>query len=137
MTQVRLNMAGMADLVDDQNHKYPQEGIRLKSWFTLFSYTRHELLHFSNRLSGIESLGACTATIHDCVAPVDTKGIPKAIETLLGFLVARINDPTVGLHEDSWSKVLVTVPPVRWARCGATGAHNALIEPIQFRTIFN
>ena len=41
-------------------------------------------------------------------------------------IVTRIDQPSVSLLNDSWSKVLVTVPPVWWTGSWAASAQDAL-----------
>lgn len=40
------------------------------------------------------------------------------------------------MEENSRSKILLRVPPVRWARRRAASAQNALIETIELPTVF-
>ena len=53
------------------------------------------------------------------------------------LLVTGIRQPSVGLEENGWAKVLLRVPPVGWAGCGATGAKNALVETIELLALLN
>ena len=48
------------------------------------------------------------------------------LESLLGGLVSGVLDPSVGLHQHRGAQVLIGIPPVRGARCGAARAKNAL-----------
>ena len=50
--------------------------------------------------------------------------------TNLGLVISGISQPSVALQEDGRSEVLVAVPPVGRAGCGATGAQNALVPDI-------
>jgi len=89
------------------------------------------LLDLSDSTSRVQALGAGLGAVHDGVAAVDGEAILHHLETLVGELVARVDHPAVGLHEHGRAKVLVTVPPVGRARCGAAGAQDALIKAIQ------
>lgn len=53
------------------------------------------------------------------------------------LLVTRIRQPSVGLKEDGWAEVLLRVPPVGWAGCGAAGAKNALVETVKLLALLN
>lgn len=53
------------------------------------------------------------------------------------LLVAGIRQPSVGLEEDGWAEVLLRVPPVRWAGCGAARAKNTLVETVKLLALLN
>ena len=53
------------------------------------------------KVKEISSLGA----VHDGVAAVDGERVPQAVQPLRGPLVPRVDDPTVGLHQDGRAKV--------------------------------
>lgn len=67
---------------------------------------------------------------------VNAEGILQLTQTFSGVFITWINDPTISLHEDSRAQVFIGVPPVRRARSRATSTQYALIQTIQFRTIF-
>ena len=62
--------------------------------------------------------------------PVHGEGIPELVQPLGGALVPGVDDPPVGLHENSGPEVAVRVPPVRWAGSGAACAQDALVETV-------
>lgn len=53
------------------------------------------------------------------------------------LLVTGIRQPSVGLEEDGWAEVLLRVPPVGWAGCGAAGAKNALVETVKLLALLD
>lgn len=53
------------------------------------------------------------------------------------LLVTGVRQPSVGLEEDGWAEVLLRVPPVRWAGCGAAGTQDALIETVELLALLN
>jgi len=96
---------------------------------------RHSLLDLGNRLSGIQVLWTNLGAIHNGVAPVKLKGIVQLVQSLLGHFVTRILDPSVGLHQNSRSKVLIGIPPVARTGRRATGTKNTLVHSIEFGTV--
>ena len=52
-------------------------------------------------------------------------------------LIAGIGEPAVGLEQDSRAEILLGVPPVRRAGCGAAGAENAFIQAIQLLSVLH
>lgn len=49
------------------------------------------------------------------MASVQTHGVVEGSLTSWLLLITGIGKPSVGLEEDGWTKVLLRVPPVRWA----------------------
>jgi len=76
-------------------------------------------------------LRAGLGAVHDGVATVELEWVIEVGKTLGGLAVTRVGNPTEGLHEHGRSKVVVRVPPVGWAGCGATGAENALVHAVE------
>lgn len=71
------------------------------------------------------------------MATVNAEGILQLAQTLRGVLVTRVDDPAIGLHQHSRAQILLGIPPVRWARCGAASAQNTLVQTIQLETILH
>lgn len=90
-----------------------------------------------NRLSGIQMLGTNLCTIHNRMTPVQFKRIIQLIQTLLRRPIPRIFNPTIGLHQDSRSQVLVGIPPIRRTRRTTARTQNTLVHAIQFGTILS
>merc|ERR1719253_2282931 len=82
------------------------------------------LLQMSDGLRRVETLGTACSAIHDTMATVELHGIVQPGQTLVGHVIARIDDPTVGLLQHSGSQVVLRIPPVGRARCGAARAQN-------------
>jgi len=93
-------------------------------------------LDFSDGAARVEMFGASLGTVHDGVATVQLPGIVQGSNTSIGGSITAIGNPSVGLHEDSRSEVLVSVPPVTWARCGAACTENALVHTVELLAIF-
>jgi len=71
------------------------------------------------------------------VAAVKREGVLEGLATLRAELISAVNHPAVSLHQDGGSEVLIRVPPVRGARCGAAGAENALVKTIELLAILD
>lgn len=70
------------------------------------------LLDGRHRLARIQVLGTNLAAIHNGVATVELESIVQILQTFLSLAVTRVFNPTVGLHENGRSQVLVGVPTV-------------------------
>jgi hypothetical protein len=73
---------------------------------------RHLFLDLRNRQSGVQALGARPRAVEDGVASVQTHAVIQCCLSLLLLRVSRVCDPSVALHQDSRSKILLRVPPV-------------------------
>lgn len=93
------------------------------------------MLDLVNGATRIEVLGASVGAVHDSVAAIELVGVVQTLQTLLGHLVSRVGDPSVGLLQDGGSEVLVAVPPVGGAGGGAAGAEDALVQTVQQLTV--
>ena len=65
--------------------------------------------------TGVEALGACERAKTDLVALAELHVTAKHLQTLVGVLIARVNNPSVSLHQYCWSKVILRVPPIAGA----------------------
>ena len=92
---------------------------------------RQFLLDGRNGLSRIQTLGAHLGAVHDGVATIQLEGIVQLGQPLAGRTVPRILNPPVSLHEDSRSKVLIGIPPIRWAGSAAASTEDALVHAIK------
>ncbi len=82
----------------------------------------HQLLDRGNRLGRIEALGTGARAVHDSVAAVQLELAFQIVQARTGILVARVEDPAIGLQQNRRTEVLVTVPPVARATRRAAGA---------------
>ena len=57
------------------------------------------------------------------------------VKTPYLVIVTRVNQPSVSLLNDSWSKVLVTVPPVWWTGSWTASTQDALSSMIVLRAV--
>lgn len=95
----------------------------------------HHLLDFSNGLSGVQALGAGSRAVKNGVASVHTHAVVESGLALFSSLVSRVNQPSVGLEEESRSKVFFTVPPVGGARGRAASTENTFIQSIKLLSV--
>lgn len=79
----------------------------------------------------IEVLGASLGAHHDGVATVQLPCIIQRFDAFFGHAITAIRDPSVSLHKNGRAKVLVTIPPVTGARCGAASTENAFVHTIE------
>jgi len=87
--------------------------------------------------AGVESLGAGKRAKTNLVALTKLHVTSEHLESLFSKLIARVDDPAVGLHQHSGTKVVLGVPPVRGAGTLAAGTQHALVEAIQKFALFN
>jgi len=87
--------------------------------------------------SRVETLGACERAHTNLVALTEFHITAELLETLICVLIARVNNPSVGLHENGGSQIVLRVPPVRRAGRLAAGAEHALVETIEEFTVLN
>lgn len=95
----------------------------------------HVLLDLGNGLTGVEVLGASPGAVHDGVASVEGESVLELLSSLLAEVVTGVGHPSVSLHEDGGTEILVLVPPVGRARCGAASAENALVKTVKSATL--
>lgn len=69
------------------------------------------------------------------MAAVEAHAVVESIQALSLLLVTGVGDPAVRLQEHGGAEVLLLVPPVRGARCGAACAENALVEAVQLLAV--
>jgi hypothetical protein len=60
--------------------------------------------------------------------------IERSLTRFLG-LISGVCNPAVRLHEDGWAEILLGVPPVGWAGCGAARAENAFVETVKLLAV--
>lgn len=101
------------------------------------SVERQLFLDLSNSTAGVQALWTCSRAVHDGVATVQRHGVLQHLTAHLGRLVTRVNQPPVRLHQHGGPQVLLLVPPVRRAGCGAACAKNALVQTVQLGTVLD
>lgn len=82
-------------------------------------------------------LGADLGTVHNGMATVKLKRVVQIVQTLLRLVITRILNPSVCLHQNRGSQILVGVPPVTGARSGTAGTQNTFVHAIQLGTILD
>ena len=87
--------------------------------------------------SRVETLGACERAHTNLIALTEFHVTSELLETLICILIARVNNPSVGLHENGRSQIVLRVPPVRGAGGLAASAEHALVETIEEFTVLN
>ncbi len=70
------------------------------------------------------------------MATVNAHTVIQSRLPLLLLLVPGIRQPTITLHQDRGTKILLRVPPVRRAGSGAARTENAFIKTIQLLALF-
>jgi hypothetical protein len=95
------------------------------------SLMRQLFLDLGNGLARVQVFGTDLGTVHNGMTTVQFEGIIEFGQTLAGAGVARVLDPSVGLHQDGRAQVLVGRPPVGRTGGGATGAEDAFVHAIQ------
>jgi len=94
-------------------------------------------LDFGDSPGGVQVLGASFRAVHDSVALEDAELVVHLLQSLGLRLVTAVNNPSVGLLNDGWSQVFVTIPPVAWAGGGAACAKDALVETVQLGAVLD
>lgn len=95
----------------------------------------HFLLNLRNCQTRIQSLRTCPRAVENSVTSVQTHAVIQSCLTFFLLLITGICKPSVTLQQDSWSQVLLTVPPVGGARCRAACAENTFVKSIKLLTI--
>jgi len=72
--------------------------------------------------SGVESLGAGEGAHTDLVAFAELHVSSELFKAFVGVLITRVDNPSVGLHEDSRTQIVLGMPPVTGAGGLATSA---------------
>ena len=93
------------------------------------------LLDVSNRLTGVETLGAHLGAVHDGVASVQLERIVQEVQALLSELVSAVLDPLVGLHQDGGTEVVILRPPVTGTGSAAASTQNTLVHTVQLLAV--
>lgn len=96
---------------------------------------RQPLFDFGNGLSRIQMFGAYFCTVHNGMASIQLESIIQFGQTFLGGSISGILNPTIRLHENRGSQILVGIPPVRWACRRTACTKNTLVHAIQFGAI--
>merc|ERR1719244_1516496 len=109
----------------------------LQPWLSLLGNSSQQLLDLSNSSPRVEAFGAGLGAVHDGVTPVNRERISEFVKSLSLLLIPTVNDPPVGLHEDSRSQVPVTVPPVGRTGGGATSTQDTLVQTIQLGPVID
>ena len=81
----------------------------------------HHLFDLGYRFRRVQALGAGLGAVHDRVAAIEPERVLKIIETFPGMLIAAVDDPAIGLQQDSWPQEPVRIPPIARAGGRATG----------------
>ena len=79
----------------------------------------HQLLDLGDRLRRVQVLRAGLGAVHDRVAAVELERIVQIVQPLARRLVARVDDPAIGVQQRRRPQVPLLVPPV------ATGTRSS------------
>ena len=96
---------------------------------------QHQLLDLADRLRRVQALRAGARAVHDGVAAVQLERIFQVVQARAGVLVARIDDPAVGLQQDRRAEVTLAVPPVARATGRAAGAQDAFVQAVELLAV--
>lgn len=75
-------------------------------------------------------LGTSPCAIHDGMASVNRKLILELGQTFSLKLISAVNHPPIGLHENGWSQVFISIPPVAGTGGAAACAHDTFIQTV-------
>lgn len=79
--------------------------------------------------------GTRLGTIHNGMTAIQLERIIQVLESLLSGGIPGIGNPSVGLHQDGRSEVLVGTPPVGRTGGGTAGTEDAFVHAIEFGPI--
>lgn len=96
-----------------------------------------ELLKMSKSSSWIEAFWASKWAETDLIAFSQFHITTNLLKSLVSVLISGINNPSVGLHQNGWSQVILWMPPVRWAGWLAASAEDTLIKSIKELSVLN
>ena len=86
----------------------------------------------ADRARGVQPFRARLCAVHDRVTAIEAEWILQAVKPLPGGLIPTVGKPAIGLQQDRRTEILVLVPPVARARCGAAEAQDALPQAVEF-----
>src|SRR5690606_37056156 len=89
----------------------------------------------SNCPHWVETLRAHPGTVSYASATEQTEGIAQIFQALDSCLIATVQQKTQCLQQCCRTQVLIRVPPPGRALGRAASTQNALVQPIQFRTL--
>ena len=96
---------------------------------------RQLLFDRRNGLAGVQMFGTHLGTIHNGMTTVQFKGVVEVAQSFDGPSVPTVFDPSIGLHQNGGSQILVTVPPVTGTTGTATGTQDTLVHTIQLGAV--
>jgi len=108
-------------------------GVQLRLFF--LGDAGQKFLDLGDGFARVQTLGAGLGAVHDGVAAIDRERVLQLVQALGGMLITGVDDPAVGLHEHGGAEVLVAVPPIGRAGCGAARAQDALVETVEFLSV--
>ena len=77
-----------------------------------FGVVSIELFQMAKGATRVETLGTCEGAHSDLVAFSEFHVSSQFFKTLVSVFVARVNNPTICLHEHGRSQIILRVPPV-------------------------
>lgn len=95
------------------------------------------LLNLSNSQTWVQALRTSPRTVHDGVTSVQGHGVLQHLFSDLASLVSGVNQPSVCLHQNGRTQVLLLVPPVGWTRGRTTSTQNTLVQTVQLGSVLN
>src|SRR5882672_768032 len=95
----------------------------------------HHVFGVADRARGVQPFRARLCAVHDRVTAIEAERILQPVKPLPGGLIPTVGKPAIGLQQDRRTEILVLVPPVARARCGAAEAEDALPQAIELGAI--
>lgn len=83
----------------------------------------------------VQIFGTGDGAIENIVAHIDLISVLVQGDATVEISIKGLDQPTIGLQQDSRAEELLTSPPVHGARASAAGAEDALINTIESVTI--
>jgi len=125
----------MFSFTPDLLHSSGNWSSSLESRFSLLGDTSQELLDLGDGSAGVEALGAGLGAVHDGVTSVDTEGISEPVQSLCLLSISAVNDPSVGLHQNSWTQISISIPPVAGTGSATAGTEDTLVQSVQLGSV--
>jgi len=127
----------MFSVTPDLLHSSGHRRSSLESRFSLLGDTSQELLDLSDGSARVQTLGAGLGAVHDGVTSVDTEGVSEPVQSLCLLSISTVNDPSVGLHQNSWTQISVSIPPVAGAGSATASTEDTLVQSVQLGSVSN
>ena len=96
-----------------------------------------EFLKMAKCSSRIEALWTSERTKTDLIAFAKFHVSTEFLKSFISVLIPGVNNPSIGLHKDSWPEIVLWMPPIRRTGRLATSAENTFVKTIEQFSVFN